>query len=110
MTADLLRASLSELRRTADLLETGMVATSADCEASAVTVSDRRDPGPPEKLPLARFVARALVHTAITVAVLTGVTALVDPVLPHAGRPELSGPVEPSPTPIGDLLASPNTP
>lgn len=105
MSAVDLHQSLQALRATADRLE-------APPRGEAPAAIDlRAAPGPaPAPRSMGRLLVATAVHTAITVAVLAGVTALVDPVLPHAERPALSGPAEPSPTPAGDLLASPNTP
>lgn len=106
---------MDRLRYTADRVEAAGGASVRSRTTDAPEVR-RPDPivdapaAPPARRSMGRLLVATAVHTAITVAVLTGVTALVDPVLPHAERPALSGPVEASATAPGDLLASPNTP
>ncbi len=97
------------LRATAEVLEAGTAVPPVD-RMRSVAQPASPPAAPPARRSMGRLLVATAVHTAITVAVLTGVTALVDPVLPHAERPALSGPVEPSATAPGDLLASPNTP
>jgi hypothetical protein len=90
VSADQWQLSLQQLYGTADALEAGIGATpwlALDVPVAAI---------PPQVAAPNRSIARVLVssavHCGLTVGVLLGGFALVDPILPHAERPHLEEP------------------
>ena len=95
MSTDQWQLSLRQLYGTADALERG--SASADerpVEPRPVVVPD------PVTVTAGRSTGRLLLHTAVhtaaTVSLVLATFAIVDPLLPHPDRPELSETVSPA--------------
>lgn len=105
VTVDALELCLDRLRETADCLEASARRIDRAVPRSATTAA-----APPARRgsrSLRAIVRFTVVHTALTVAVLTGTTAVVDPLLPHPERPHLSESVT---TPADTSAGAPSIP
>lgn len=101
MSAEQWQLSLRQLYGTADALEARARAAPAPVPARApalvvvTTVPEAPLPLAHAKASTTRLLLSAAVHSALTVGVLLGGFALVDPVLPHPERPHLADEVVP---------------
>lgn len=101
MSAEQWQLSLRQLYGTADALEAGAraVPAPAPVPATAPVLAATLPEAAPHVAPASRSTTRLLVsaavHSALTIGVLLGGFALVDPVLPHPERPHLADHVVP---------------
>jgi hypothetical protein len=112
VSAEQWQLSLRQLYGTADALEARARAIPTPVATPAPFVVATVPEAGPDVAPSGRATTRLLVsaavHSALTVGVLLGGFALIDPVLPHPGRPHLADEVVPMGPSIADGAIPPS--